>query len=90
MKSPKAPKPTAEEKAMVARQTRELDEEIGKSEKRLKAVSRGTLGSKSLLAKGPAAGSAAKGPAKGRGAAGLGAMGGMSGYNARIGLTRNR
>lgn len=52
MKSPKAPKPTAEETAMTARQTRALDEETADMEKRLKAVTRGTLGTKSLLKKG--------------------------------------
>ncbi len=52
MKAPKAPKPSAEETAMVERQRRELDEEMEEQEKRLKAVARGTLGTKSLLAKG--------------------------------------
>lgn len=49
MKSPKAPKPTAQETAMIARQSMQLDEEMAKNEKRLKAVARGGLGSKSLL-----------------------------------------
>lgn len=58
MKSPKASKPTAEENAMVARQSRVLDEETADMEKRLKAVTRGTLGAKSLLAKSGAVGKA--------------------------------
>jgi phosphoglycerate dehydrogenase-like enzyme len=49
MKSPKAPKPTAADVAMIARQGRQLDEEMAKNEKRLKAVARGGLGTKSLL-----------------------------------------
>jgi len=56
MKSPKAPKPNAEEISMAARQSRALDEETEDMEKRLKAVTRGTLGSKSLLAKAGAVG----------------------------------
>tara|TARA_R110000803_G_scaffold1210_1_gene3944 strand:+ start:734 stop:988 length:255 start_codon:yes stop_codon:yes gene_type:complete len=51
MKSPKAPKPTAQELAGVARQSRMIDEETEQLEKRLKATARGKLGSKSLLAK---------------------------------------
>jgi len=58
MKSPKAPKPSNEELAMTARQSRALDEETDEMEKRLKAVTRGTLGSKSLLAKAGGAGGA--------------------------------
>ena len=49
MKSAKAPKPTAAETAMITRQGMQLDEEMAKNEKRLKAVARGALGSKSLL-----------------------------------------
>ena len=49
MKSPKAPKPSAADQAMIARQGMQLDEEMAKNEKRLKAVARGGLGSKSLL-----------------------------------------
>ena len=51
MKAPKAPKPTAQELAGVARQSRMIDEETEEMEKRLKAQARGKLGSKSLLAK---------------------------------------
>lgn len=49
MKSPKAPKPTAADQAMIVRQGMQLDKEMAKNEKRLKAVARGSLGSKSLL-----------------------------------------
>ena len=51
MKRPKAPEPTAQELAVVERQSRQLDEEMEENEKRLKAIARGKLGSKSLLAK---------------------------------------
>ncbi|MDG1314889.1 MAG: hypothetical protein P8P29_05125 [Flavobacteriaceae bacterium] len=54
MKRPKQPKPTAEETALVTRQTMQLDKEIEEEERRLKAVRTGQLGSKSLLAKGSA------------------------------------
>ena len=49
---PKASKPkkTAQEKAREIRQARELDKEIAESERRFKALARGKLGSKSLLA----------------------------------------
>jgi hypothetical protein len=46
---PKAPKPTAADEAIIVRQGLQLDEEIAKNEKRLKAVARGGLGAKSLL-----------------------------------------
>ena len=49
MKSKKAPKPSAADQAMITRQGMQLDEEITKNEKRLKAVARGSLGTKSLL-----------------------------------------
>ena len=67
MKSPKAPKPSNEEIAMTARQSRALDEETDEMEKRLKAVTRGTLGSKSLLAKAATAGAGGAGGASSRG-----------------------
>ncbi len=51
LKRPKAPEPTAQELAVVERQSRMLDEEMEESEKRLKALARGKLGSRSLLAK---------------------------------------
>lgn len=50
MKRPKAPEPTAQELAGVARQSRMLDEETEEMEKRLKAAARSKSGSKSLLA----------------------------------------
>lgn len=81
MKAPKAPKPTAEETAMVERQRRDLDEEMAEQERRLKAVARGTLGTKSLLAKGTPAKKA--GPGRGQGGSGTlsggGLMGGIGG-----------
>ena len=48
--APKPPPPTAEEKAMERRTRRRLDEEIGLSERRLKAQARQKLGAQSLLA----------------------------------------
>jgi hypothetical protein len=96
MKSPKAPKPTAEETAMVERQRRELDEETEEQEKRLKAVARGTLGTKSLLAPGISrTGGAAKKASRGRGGMGIlpggGLVGGIGGYSSgRQGPTRER
>ena len=38
LKRPKAPEPTAQELAIVERQSRRLDEEIEEQEKRLKAI----------------------------------------------------
>lgn len=46
---PKAPKATAAETAIIRRQGMELDETMATNEKRLKAIARGKLGSKSLL-----------------------------------------
>jgi hypothetical protein len=46
---PKAPKPSAADTAMIMRQSMELDKTIATNEKRLKAISRGKLVSKSLL-----------------------------------------
>ena len=80
MKRPKAPKPTAEDRAMVMRQNAALDEEIAEGEKRLKAVTRGTLGTKSLLAK-ASTGSKAKTNRAGRGGGGY-TGGGMFGISA--------
>ncbi len=54
LKRPKAPEPTAQELAVVERQSRRLDEEIEESEKRLKAIARNRLGSASLLVPGNA------------------------------------
>ena len=52
MKSPKAPKKTAEQVSVERRQQFMLDEEIEETEGRLKAVARGKLGKASLLASG--------------------------------------
>ena len=62
MKAPKAPEPTAQELAGVARQSRMIDEETEEMEKRLKAAKRrGRGGSSSLLAEaGNASGSISK------------------------------
>jgi hypothetical protein len=49
MKSPKAPKPTARQIAVERRQAAALDEEIREQEERFRAMSRGKLGTKSLL-----------------------------------------
>lgn len=83
MKAPKAPKPTAQELAGVARQSRMIDEETEEMEKRLKAQARGKLGSKSLLAKsgkkassGSSRGSMMGGNASGAGGGGSGMSGG--------------
>jgi hypothetical protein len=75
MKRPKTPEPTAQEKAVVERQSRMLDEEMEESEKRLKALARGKLGSKSLLAK---AGGAGGQSGVTRGFTGAGVFGGGS------------
>jgi hypothetical protein len=74
MKAPKAPKPTAQETAMVERQRRELDEVMEEEERRTKAIVRGTLGTKSLLAKPSTMGAGNRG----RGRAGGGGLGAIS------------
>ena len=80
LKRPKAPEPTAQELAVVERQSRQLDEEMEESEKRLKALARGKLGSKSLLAKSAAKStSGTKGAGGTRGAGGMRAGAGYSG-----------
>ena len=84
MKRPKAPEPTAQELAVVERQSRMLDEEMEESEKRLKALARGKLGSKSLLAK---AGSASGQSGVARGAGGMRSGGMRSGAGYSGGLT---
>ena len=48
--TPKPPPPTAQELAMERRTEKRLDEEIGLSERRLKAQARKQLGAQSLLA----------------------------------------
>ena len=79
MKRPKAPEPTAQEKAVVVRQSRMLDEEMEESEKRLKALARGKLGSKSLLAK-----SASNSTSGTKGAKGAGGMRAGTGYTSGL------
>jgi len=49
MGSGKAPKPTAEQKAMERRQREALDEEKASSERRLKAIAQKKIGKASLL-----------------------------------------
>ena len=80
MKRPKIPEPTAQELAVVERQSRQLDEEMEESEKRLKAIARGKLGTRSLLAKAGSAKSATRGASamSGMGYSG-GGMAGSSG-----------
>lgn len=46
----KKPKATAQEKALERRQSMQLDEEIAESESKFKALARGKLGARSLLA----------------------------------------
>ena len=77
MKRPKTPEPTAQEKAVVERQSRMLDEEMEENEKRLKALARGKLGSKSLLAKAGGVGGQS-GVTRGFTGAGAGIFGGGS------------
>ena len=97
LKRPKAPEPTAQELAGVARQSRMLDEETEEMEKRLKAAARGKLGSKSLLAKaGNKASSKASGTARGSmiggGGSGIGTGTGVSGggYSGISNLTKRK
>lgn len=82
LKRPKAPEPTAQELAVVERQSRMLDEEMEESEKRLKALARGKLGARSLLAQGASKStSGTKGTkgTKGTRRAGAGSSGGLAG-----------
>jgi len=81
MKSPKAPKPTAQQIAVERRQAVALDEEIREQEERFRAMARGKLGTKSLLGGVPrsraeAAGGRA-GAAPARTMLGMGGMGGV-------------
>jgi hypothetical protein len=86
MKSPKAPKPTAQQIAVERRQAAALDEEIREQEERFAAMARGKLGTKSLLGGVPR--SRAEAAGGGRAASGartmLG-MGGMGGVGPRGG-----
>jgi len=68
MKSPKAPKPTAQQLAVERRQAAALDEEIREQEERFKAMARGKLGTKSLLGGVPRSRAEAAGTGAGRAA----------------------
>jgi hypothetical protein len=79
MGSPKKPKKTAEEKALERRQTIALDKEIGETEERMAALTRGTLGRVSLLSGAPKnVSEAISGPRPG-GASGAGNLSGSRG-----------
>jgi len=80
MKSPKAPKPTAQQIAVERRQAVALDEEIAEQEERFRAMARGKLGTKSLLGGVPRSrAEAAGGRAGGSPARTMLGMGGMGG-----------
>jgi hypothetical protein len=83
MRSPKAPKPTAEEMAAEIRTRRLLDEEIEENERRVKAMARAKGVSKSL--RGSPVARATRGTAQGmsrlgRGAPGVIGVGGRGSY----------
>ena len=79
MKKPKAPKKSAQEVAVERRQTIMLDKEIEEQEDRFRAMSRGKLGTASLLGGAPTSRQEAAGVGGRRG--GLGGMtaGGVGG-----------
>lgn len=83
MKSPKAPKPTAQQVAVERRQAVALDEEIREQEERFRAMARGKLGTKSLLGGVPRSRAEAAGGRAGASPArtmlGMGGMGGAAG-----------
>ena len=83
MKSPKAPKPTAQQVAVERRQAAALDEEIREQEERFRAMARGKLGAKSLLGGVPR--SRAEAAGGGRAAGGARTMLGMGGVAPRGG-----
>ena len=68
MKSPKAPKPTAQQIAVERRQAQALDEEIREQEERFRAMARGKLGTRSLLGGVPRTRAEAAGTGAGRAA----------------------
>ena len=87
MKTPKAPKPTAQQLAVERRQATALDKEIEEQEERFRAAARGKLGVKSLLGGVPrtraeAAGGAGR-AAPARTMLGMGGMGGVAPRRAR-------
>jgi hypothetical protein len=88
MKSPKRPKPTAQQIAVERRQARALDEEIAEQEERFRAMARGQLGVRSLLGGVPRSRAEAAGGA-GRAAAPARTMLGMGGTGASAGATRS-
>ena len=94
MKIPKAPKATAQEKALERRQTMMLDEEISDQEQRFKAMARGKLGQASLLGgaprnRGEAAGGG-RAAASGAGAKSGGSLvGGIPGFSGAGGYGAN-
>ena len=80
LKSPKAPKPSAQEVAIERRQQVALDKEIEEQEDRLRAATRSRLGTKSLLGGVPRSrAEAAGGRAGGSPARTMLGMGGMGG-----------
>ena len=80
MKSPKAPKPSAKQVAIERRQQVALDKEIEEQEDRLRAATRSSLGTKSLLGGVPRSrAEAAGGRAGGSPARTMLGMGGMGG-----------
>ena len=82
LKSPKAPKPTAQQLAVERRQSAALDEEIREQEERFAAMARGKLGTKSLLGGVPRSRAEAAGGSRAAGGArtmlGMGGMGGVA------------
>lgn len=90
MGSPKKPKKTAEEKALERRQGIALDKETGKTEDRLAALVRGTLGRVSLLSGAPKnVSEAISGPREG-GASGVGNLSSPGSGPTRGGSTPNK
>jgi hypothetical protein len=82
MKTPKAPKPTAQQLAVERRQSMALDKEIEEQEQRQRALARGQLGTRSLLGGVPGmggkrAGSRASAPTPSRAGTYTGGMGGL-------------
>lgn len=92
MKSPKAPKKTAEQVSVERRQQFMLDEEIEETEGRLKAVARGKLGKASLLTSGATRRGGATGGSSLIGGASTGGASGSGGNAPRTftGGSRNR
>ena len=86
MKAPKAPKPTAQQLAVERRQAQALDEEIAEQEQRFRAMTRGQLGTRSLLGGIPRTrAEAAGGGSRAAGTSMLGMGAGKAAYGARAG-----